>query len=80
MTLGYYSTRRDRGGGWMQLKLKAAGRTLKFDSSISDFVTIAGRAVAAARANGVALNDRTLANAIAQGVAVDKGEGAAAVD
>ncbi|MFQ5957919.1 MAG: hypothetical protein ACE5LF_00975 [Alphaproteobacteria bacterium] len=80
MTLSYYSTRRDRGEGWMQLKLKSAGRTLKFDSSISDFATIARHAVVAARANGVALNDRTLANTTALGIAVDTGGGAATGD
>ncbi len=78
MTLNYYSTRRDREKGWMQLMLKAAGRTLKFDSSISDFEAIARCAVKAARANGVSLNERTLANATALGIAVDKGDRTAA--
>ncbi|WP_373087704.1 hypothetical protein [Sneathiella sp.] len=36
-SLHYYSTRRDREDGWMQLKLKGRGSRLKIDSTIGEF-------------------------------------------
>ena len=68
MTLKYYSTKKDRRGGWMQLKLGGSGRTLKLDSAISDFSQIVERALSAARANGVALGDSTSINLTALGL------------
>lgn len=62
LALSYYSTRRDRTGGWMRLKLKGGGRTIKLDDTIDGFPEIALRAVTAARANGVALSGATVAN------------------
>jgi hypothetical protein len=70
MRLGYYSTRRDREGGWMQLKLIGAGGTVKLDSTIDDFTHIARRALAAARANNLQLGEPTLENLAALGIAL----------
>ncbi len=70
MRLGYYSTRRDRQEGWMQLKLIGAGRTVKLDSTIDDFTHIARQALAAALANNLQLSEPTLANLAALGIAV----------
>ena len=72
MRLGYYSTRRERQGGWMQLKLRGANRTVKLDSSIDGFPVIARHALIAARANNVVLSEATLANLAALGVAPDE--------
>ncbi|MFQ5984172.1 MAG: hypothetical protein ACE5LL_01490 [Alphaproteobacteria bacterium] len=68
MSLAYYSTRRDRSQGWMQLRLKGGGRTLGLDSTIEGFEDIADRAFRAARGNRVELNGRTLENLAALGI------------
>lgn len=65
--LRYYSTRRDREQGWMQLTLRGHGRRLTVESSIEDFDTLAGQAAAMARRNGVTLSDATLNNMMALG-------------
>jgi len=69
MTLRFYSTHRDRRHGWMNLKLKAGRRVLTIDSTIEGFPEITAAALAAARANGLTLGDRTLANLAAMGLA-----------
>lgn len=71
MTLSYYSTRRDRRGGWMQLKLKGANRALRLDSTIEDFPVIARYAFRAAQENHLALSRQTLANVAALGLTAD---------
>lgn len=77
MMLRFFSTRRDRREGWMQLTLKGAGRTLRFDSSIEDFVVLVRRAHAAASANRIALVPATLANLTSLGITVDDADAAA---
>lgn len=72
MTLGYYSTRNDGHGGWMQLKLKGASRTVKLDSSIDGFPIITRQALFAARANRVDLSPHTLENLAVLGIASDE--------
>src|SRR5216684_9111148 len=44
MKLTYYSTRRDRRGGWMQLELSAGGSTVRLDSRIVGFDRLVRRA------------------------------------
>ena len=60
--LSYFSTRRDKTGGWMQLKLRAKGRNLQFDSNIEGFDDIARRTFDAAIAHGVPLSPTTMSN------------------
>lgn len=72
MTLRYYSTQRDRRGGWMQLRLTGGRRALRFDSTIDGFPVIARRAFAAARTNRLELNETTLANLASLGVIFDE--------
>ena len=74
MTLSYYSTRRDRQGGWMQLKLGGANRALKLDSTIEGFPAIARQALCAAQDNRVTLSRPTLANLAALGLAIEDGD------
>lgn len=71
MTLSYYSTKRDRRGGWMQLKLKGASSALKLDSTVEDFPVIARYAFRAAQENHLALSQATLANLAALGLAAN---------
>ena len=62
LRLEYYSTRHDREGGWMQLKLRDAQRTIRIDSELEGFVTVAGRAAQAAAQRGLVLDAATAAN------------------
>ena len=52
--LNYYSTRRDRGLGWMQLRLKGtgAGETVRIESTLDGFDEIAERVAGVARQKG----------------------------
>jgi hypothetical protein len=66
-TLGlrYYSAKRDRSRGWFQLTIAGTGRRLAIESTITDFHGIVTHAAAAARRNGVALDEATAANVAA---------------
>ena len=68
LRLRYFSTRRDRKDGWMQLTLRGGGRTMRLESPLTGFADIADRAADAARANGLALNDATMNNLVALGI------------
>jgi hypothetical protein len=68
MKLGYYSTRRDRRSGWMQLELRSGGATLRLDSRIEGFDQVVRRAAAAAACRGIELNEATVANLQALGL------------
>ncbi len=71
LKLNYYSTKRDRSEGWMQLSVgSAGGRTIKIDSALEGFYDIVERAAAAAEANGVELGAATRANLKSMGIAV----------
>ena len=67
-TLGYYSTRRNREGGWMQLTLACGGRRLRIDSQIEGFETILRRVARAAAERGIALDRTTVENLRALGI------------
>lgn len=69
--LNYYSTRRDRGRGWMQLTLKGRGRTMRIESTMDGFDDIAARAAEAARALALPLTDATIENFAALGIVLD---------
>lgn len=60
--LRYFSTRRDREDGWLQLIVKGPGRSLEVESTISDFDDLARRARQFAEAAGVPLSEATRTN------------------
>jgi len=62
LRLDYYSTRADREGGWMQLKLGDARRTIRIDSDLDGFALVVERSMQAAGDRGLALEAATLAN------------------
>lgn len=62
MQLDYYSTRADREGGWMQLRLRDAQRTIRIDSGLNGFAAVVDRAARAAAERGLALDAATLGN------------------
>jgi len=68
--LNYYSTRRDRGLGWMQLRLKGtgAGETVRLESTLDGFDEIAERVAGVARRKGIGMTDTTVANFLALGI------------
>jgi hypothetical protein len=70
LQLKYYSTRRDRREGWLQMKLKTAGRSLRVDSNLDDFPVVARHAAEAARSNGLRLTPATIDNLGALGIVI----------
>jgi len=62
LRLDYYSTRSDHKGGWMQLRLRDARRTIRIDSELEGFVELVRAAVLEARRRGVDLDEATRAN------------------
>lgn len=74
LRLRFFSTRRDRTGGWMQLTVKGGGGALSFDSSLDEFESLARRAAAAAARNELPLNVATQANLAALGIRIEAEE------
>ena len=62
LSLAYFTTWRSGGKGWMQLRLKGNGRTMRLDSNLDGFDEVTRRAVLAARSNTLPLTDTTLRN------------------
>lgn len=68
--LSYYSVRRDRKSGWMQLELAGGGTRLSLDSRIAGFGEIVRRAVEAAAGRHLQVSESTATNLEALGVRV----------
>jgi len=62
LRLGYYSTRRDGEGGWMQLRLGDARHTIRIDSDVEGFAELVGAAARAAARRDLALDAATAEN------------------
>ncbi len=75
LRLRYFSTRRDRDRGWMQLILKGSGVALRIDSTLPGFEEIVRRAAAAAVAAGLPLSSATRRNLESLGLSADSGGG-----
>jgi hypothetical protein len=69
LRLDYYSTRRDREGGWMQLRLRDAQRTIRIDSELEGFVELVRAAAFEARRRGIGMDEPTRANLDVLGLA-----------
>lgn len=63
VTLRYYSTRRDRSEGWLQLTIEGHGGRLRVDSDLIGFPLLVREALSAADRYGIPLSDVTRANA-----------------
>jgi hypothetical protein len=61
--LRYFSTRRDRSGGWLQLTVAGPRGAIRLDSSLEDFAKVARRTIGEARRNGLSIEPDTAANA-----------------
>jgi hypothetical protein len=68
--LSYFSTWRDKSKGWMQLKIKGNKVTLRIDSDLVGFDTVAGAVAECAARNDVTMNDITIDNFNAMGILV----------
>jgi len=66
--LRYFSLRRDRQEGWMDLKLKGRGRMIALDDRLDRFHEVLARAWDAARAADVGISEATHANLAAAGL------------
>lgn len=65
--LSYFSTRRDRQRGWMQLILRGDSGTIRVDSQLDDFDTVVARAADAVTAADLKVSDTSAANFAAYG-------------
>ncbi len=68
LALRYFSVRRDREAGWLELQLGSARQSLRFDSRIEGFSEIAQQAARAAADNQLALDSATISNLKALGI------------
>src|SRR5260370_12224325 len=68
MKLAYYSTRRDRRSGWMQLELGAGSTRVRLAIRIAAFAQLGRRAAEVAAWRDVALHDATVAHLESLGV------------
>ena len=66
--LRYFSLRRDRKEGWMDLKLKARGQTVAIDDRLDGFHDVLARAWTGARSADIGVSDATHANLVAAGI------------
>ncbi len=62
LKLSYFSSRRDREKGWMQLKLKGRGIGLTFESTISDFEDLVMLCAVKAKEAGLRFDAATARN------------------
>ena len=71
MKLSYFSTKRDRTSGWMQLVVGSVGaRAVKIDSSLDGFYDIVECAARAAETRGLVLSRTTRINLRSMGISV----------
>jgi hypothetical protein len=68
--LAYYSTRRDRSDGWLQLTLVGEGRRVSVDSRLDGFKRLAVIAAEAAFARNLRLDPATRSNFEALGISL----------
>jgi hypothetical protein len=73
MKLAYYSTRRDRKSGWMQLQLGSGRARLSLDSRLEGFDRVVRHAALAAAARNLVLSGITSANLQALGIRLPEG-------
>lgn len=69
--LSYFSTRRDRSNGWMQLNLRGPSGRLAIDSNLDGFDDVCHRAFRAAADNDVELSGASLRNLAELGLVTD---------
>jgi hypothetical protein len=71
LKLSYFSTRRDREAGWMQLTLRVVGQKIALNSSLEGFEDICRHAFHVTQTRDIELSDATARNLAAIGLGVD---------
>ncbi len=71
LKLSYYSTRRDKEEGWMQLVLKGSGLALRVDTSLEGFAELVAEAAANADRRGIELTPTTVENLKSLGIGAE---------
>ena len=66
--LRYFSTRRDRQQGWMQLRLDSNDTVIRVDSQIEGFDRVVEQAFENAQAAGAAMGETTMINLASMGL------------
>lgn len=74
MRLRYYSTKRDRSDGWLQLTLRGPAGSVRVESTLDGFDALVERAAEAARRAALPLDPLTVDNLHAMGIAPEDGE------
>lgn len=69
--LRHFALGRQRGSGWMDLKLKGNGHTISVDDRMTGFSELLAMSWRAALTAGVGVSDTTIANLRAMGLNVD---------
>ena len=62
--LRFYSTRRDRSEGWLQLTIEGRNARLRVDSNLTGFPHLVRQALAAVDRNGISISASTRANTV----------------
>jgi hypothetical protein len=70
LRLNHNTTRSDRSGGWMQLEVRGTQRSIRIDSSLSDFAGLAALAGQDALRRGKLLDERIRSNRGARGISL----------
>ena len=68
-SLAYFSTWRSGGKGWMQLKLRGMGKTMRIVSKLDGFSEIVSAGLRGVTRNGLAFDEATIQNLSALGLA-----------
>lgn len=68
--LRYFSTKRDRTDGWMQVKVSAGRRSLEFDSTLTDFEDLARKLAEAGVRFRAEMDETTRANFELMGISL----------
>lgn len=68
LRLDHYSTRRDRQGGWMQIKVSGPKGHIRVDSTVDDFHLLATQIARGAIEHGVEMSNDTRGNFFAMGI------------
>jgi len=66
--LRYYSTKKDRSDGWMQLTIRGKGSSIRIESTIEGFSDLVAAAAGAAARQGLAISEASQANMEALGL------------
>ena len=68
LKMRYFSTKRDRSDGWMQMVVRGNGTRIQLDSTLDGFDEIAAHATRVARQMGLDLNPTTTTNLRSMGL------------